>query len=291
MMGSTRVLMAAVLLCLAIFVPTPVRADAVSCDSCRTLVERFHHMWDGLVKKKASRAAKVASSDQGTPAFEYDGEFETAVLGICESAYFKTNTKSVRAGCSRIMKDRVNKKAIVSEFLSKHVINFPAMVERFCVRVANACSPSGADVPVEASLMGAAGMAQEGEKPSSACMSCRDIMVDTLFQLRRIPIPATREERKEVAFAAIDMVCSASKSRRKYKDHKNSIDQCEDVRDALLDDHERLLLNTFVDRKVPKDLQDTMSFYPTVAGAADALCGSSGLGECGSKARRANDEL
>ena len=39
----------------------------------------------------------------------------------------------------------------------------------------------------------------------------------------------------------------------------------------LLDDHERLLLNTFVDRKVPKDLQDTMSFYPTVAGAADAF--------------------
>jgi hypothetical protein len=205
-----------------------------TCDACRTLVEKFAATWTTTVEAMIARntASKSAAGN-----IEYSGELETAVSAICDASDYAIYTTTVQAGCRRLIEDEPTKRLLVKEFLSKDVINYPTLIRNFCgageqVPHPNYPTLSGpgagacaANEGTPGGLMGAEALLEEGDASagavSSECTACRDIAADALYLLRRVPVPAAKADRYEIAVQALEASCMAGTTRRRA-DNKDS---------------------------------------------------------------------
>ena len=213
----------------------PVNADPpATCDACRTLVEKFAATWTTTVK---AMVARNTASTSAAGNIEYSGELETAVSAICDASDYAIYTTAVQAGCRRLIEDEPTKRLLVKEFLSKDVINYPTLIRNFCGAGEQAPHPNyptlsgpgaGACAANEGTpdgLMGAEALLEEGDASadavSSECMACRDIAADALYLLRRVPVPAAKADRYEIAVQSLEASCMAGTTRRRA-DNKDS---------------------------------------------------------------------
>ena len=264
-----------------------------SCDSCRTLVEMFRIMWTTTTRKKI-HSGDVTQTKNGH--ITYDGELETAVMSICDGEFFAKATTAVKDGCRTILWSKDQKRRLVAEFLSVEIVNMPALLRQFCIKDLGICT---VDQVGAGGLGGAEDIRPLPTSLGGECNACRDMVLDTVYRLRQIPVDPTRRLRRERLHAILETTCETVRWWRTLPDAAAETDNaqidgaldalkraqaalevCEEVRDSLTDDYETILFRWLTDPLPPRNLHASSAHYANILDVVRGVCAWDGMGVC-----------